>query len=544
MIVTLIFDNNYMGMKERIKWYLKSLFEAKNNKCFIITHEYLHKRYDELQGNVPERFFEEFEMERLSRDEYDAISKGVVPDEIFIEHKKIMGSRTQQLFDLFENRNRKVEECVTELIERELKRRGDHRIEALFCCTATYKSFWYLGEYYQCPVITYTFSAIRKMHGYQQTLYTAYPDRSLFSGEWIKENFEQYKKEENKKIVLSKRELLGLFGKKHNLPLLKLLNWKPHYELGICTFPNGFEPSSFLERRYTDDDLLYDAKEIFDSSEIRFRAHPLQYDYLGVSRENLKNDPATFILGCKRIAAVQSQILLKAALWNRCVYMNKDLLSLKFLCTDSLLDNTPCDVEKLNYYIFVFLVPSKLMYDTDYWRWRLTYPSETEIFHKHWSYYKKYFDLDESVMNDRTEKERFRYLLEKRNCESNLIQDLLDDNMEFDVDDSALLSKCSVYYGDVLVHELFCLNKLENGRICSNFQLLRGELDKPVNKIRFYPFIDIGGSAAIEKLNINDQLEIEGKWTSRFYPKNEGYELFSLEKNLCDYINISIMWKR
>ena len=147
-------------------------------------------------------------------------------------------------------------------------------------------------------------------------------------------------------------------------------------------------------------------------------------------------------------------------------------------------------------------------------------------------------------MNDRTEKERFRYLLEKRNCESNLIQDLLDDNMEFDVDDSALLSKCSVYYGDVLVHELFCLNKLENGRICSNFQLLRGELDKPVNKIRFYPFIDIGGSAAIEKLNINDQLEIEGKWTSRFYPKNEGYELFSLEKNLCDYINISIMWKR
>ena len=544
MFVTFIFDNNYMGMKERIKWYLKSLYEAKNNKHFIITHEYLHKHYDELQRNMAERFFKEFEMERLTRDEYNSISKGFVPDEIFAEHKKIMGTRTDQLFDLFQNRNRKIEECIVELIEQELENRGEHKVDAIFCCTATYKSFWSLGEHYHCPVITYTFSAIKRMHGYQQTLYTAYPDKSVFCGEWLRENFEQYKKEEDQKIILSNRELLALFGKRHNLPLLKIINRNPQYELGICTFPNAFEPSSFLKCHYTDDDLLYDAKEFFEFSEIKFRAHPLQYDYLGVSRENLKNDPATFILGCKRIAAVQSQILLKAALWNRCIYMSRDLLGLKFLCTDSFLDNTPCDIERLNYYIFVFLIPSELMYDTDYWHWRLTYPSEYEIFQRHWSYYEKYFDLDDSIMNNASEKDRFRYLLEKRCCEKKLIRELLDDSLEFDVDDGALLSKCSFYYGDTLVRELFCLNKLEDGKLCSNFQLAQGELNLPVNEIRFYPFIDVGGSAVIEKLKINEKLETNGKWNTRFYPKNNGYEVFSLAKNVDDHISISILWKQ
>ena len=45
MFVSIIFDTEYMGMGERIKWFLKNLSKAKENEIFIITHEYLDKNH-------------------------------------------------------------------------------------------------------------------------------------------------------------------------------------------------------------------------------------------------------------------------------------------------------------------------------------------------------------------------------------------------------------------------------------------------------------------------------------------------------------------
>lgn len=520
MFVSIILDTEYMGMGERHKWFLKNLSHAKENDWLVITHEHLGKHYQEYAENCAERFFDEFEMRRLSNEEYDKIHKGFVPDEIFENKENELGSRTELLMYLFQERYVELEQCLTQIIDSELKQRHGDKVEGIFNCLDCFASIRYLGDYYNCYVIPYVFSAIRKVHGYQQTLYMTSMDGSLYSCNEGRRRYNKFESEKHNSIIFSRRELLTIFGKEHNIPLLKSLNSNPKYEIGVCA--NAWSVNhDFLKFKYTDDDIYYESKKKFPMEKIITRVHPMGYDNMGVSRESLKNDPVSFILSCKRITGVCSQMLLKAILWNRAVYMKGEFLQFSFLCEKDVESEDIVDIIPLNYYILGYLVPSELMFDIEYWRWRIEKnPSEQEIYSRHLDFYLKYFELDSNIIHSESEKERFLYLLRKKSCAEDLIDYLLDEDIPNNINYDVLLSKLEVGSNFAVDYSLSRVNQYIEGKVYSEFIV---DCKEKIDFLRFYPFVDVGGNAKINYIKL-DSASILERGSFTYYSKKNGYE--------------------
>ncbi|MBD5538124.1 MAG: hypothetical protein HDQ99_21275 [Lachnospiraceae bacterium] len=528
MFVTIILDTEYMGMGERHKWFFKNLSHAKANNWLVITHEYLARHYEEYVERCAERFYDEFEMRKLDEEEYRQISKGFVPDEIFMSKEKEMGSRTEFLAYLFQERYMELEQCLISIIDEELQKRAGEKVEGIFNCLDCFQSIQYLGEYYNCPVIPYVFSAIRKVHGYQQTLYMTSMDGNIASSGDGKRRYEKFKAEGGTAEVFSRRELLALLGKEHNIPLIKLLDCIPKYEMGVCGGAYNVN-HTFWRFKYTDDDIYYECKQKYSMEEIKTRMHPMVYDSLGIGRESMKNDPVSFILSCKRVTSVQSQILLKAMLWNRAVYMKGDLLQFSFLCEKTPESTNKVDIAPLNYYIFGFLIPSEFMFDTEYWRWRIKEnPSEHEIYDRHLGYILKCLGIDTNIIYGGEEKERFLHLLQKRNCAEDLINDLLEEEVPADIHFDVLSSKLEIGKDSAVLHSLNRLNRYADGKVYSRFVV---NCENGADFLRFYPFADVGGSAKINYLQVDGSCIVREKGYI-YYPKKNGYKA-------CDHIDLT-----
>lgn len=527
MFVTIILDTEYMGMGERHKWFLKNLSHAKANDWLVITHEHLGKHYEEYVKCCAERFYDEFEMRKLDEEEYRQISKGFVPDEIFAFKEKEMGSRTEFLAYLFQERYAELEQYLISVIDEELQKREGEKVEGILNCLDCFRSIQYLGEYYKCPVIPYVFSAIRKVHGYQQTLYMTSMDGSLYSSVDGEKKYNKFKAEKQEGIIFSRRELLTLLGKEQNIPFLKLLHCAPKYEIGVCA--EAYRTNhNFLKFKYTDDDIYYECKQKYSMPEIVTRIHPMVYDSMGIGREHLKNDPVSFILSCRRITSVQSQMLLKALLWNRTVYMKSDFLQLSFLCEKDIESTNKADLASLNYYIFGFLIPSEFMFDVEYWRWRIyENPSEHEIYKRHLGYILKYLEIEEDIIYNGEEKERFLYLLQKRNCAEDLINDLLEEEVPTDIHFDVLASKLEIGKDSAVLHTLNRLNRYTDGKVYSRFVV---NCENGADFLRFYPFSDVGGSARINYLQVDGSCIAKEKGYV-YYSKKNGYEA-------CDHIDL------
>lgn len=539
MFVTVILDTEYMGMGERHKWFLKNLSHAMENNYFVITHEHLEKYYHEYAENCAERFYQEFEMRRLTDKEYKEIRKGFIPDEIFEKKEKELGSRTECIMYLFQERYLELEQYMIQLIDTELKKRSEEKIEGIFNCLDCFASVKYLGDYYDCPVIPYVFSAIRKVHGYQQTLYMTSMNGNLYSGEEGEKRYKQFKVEKQEELIFSRRELLTMFGKQQNIPLLKLLNCEPEYEIGVCAAAWKVN-HNFLKFKYTDDDIYYECKKVYPAKQVKTRMHPLTYDDMGVGREHFRNDPVSFFLSCKRIASVESQILLKAILWNRTVFAKGGFLPFSFLCEKDMKSTKKAEIRALNYYIFGFLVPSEMMFDTNYWKWRIEeHPSEHEIYQRHLAYYIKNLGLEEKSLCSKNETERFSYLLYKRNCPEDLIADLLDEIVPEDLNYEVLYSKLELGRDSTIENHFNRMNHYKDGKVASKFIV---ECKNTMEFLRFYPFVDIGGKAKINVIKIDGKDILKNK-EFVYYPKRNGYiECNNLELSSQRHI-IDVEWE-
>jgi len=542
MFVSIILDTEYYGMEGRDKWFLKNLSHAKENNCMIITHEQLRQCYKRCAENCAERFYKEFEMRKLSEKEYEEIKKGFVADRIFEELETRFVSRTEMLLYLFEKRYEPLEEEIIRLIDEELEKNGDDKVEAIFNCLDCFPSVLYLGEYYKCPVIPYCFSAIRKMHGYRQTLYMAGPEGSFRAPNKVVKEYETYLEAGEKLLSFSRRELLALFGKEKNLPLLRLLDSEPQYELGICKTPNGIYPWAFLRFQYTDADVYYEARKRFEASHIIVRDHPnipWNGTEKGPRKEHQRNDPLSFILSCKRVATVESQLPLKALLWNRTVYMKGELAAFECMCEKDMESTAKADVNALNFYIFGYLIPAELMFDRGYWGWRLKdHPTPYEVYKKHLAFYLGEFDLDEETMRNMTEEERFRYILTGRKCSPLLIEELVRNKAPENVNYDVLYSKIVLQSTEGTAQEVVCINEVVQGEVSSVF---RFEADNTYHGIDFYPFVDVGGFAEIRKLRV-DGIETTFEGELQYFEKANGRKRLECEVT-SEFHEVIVEWK-
>jgi hypothetical protein len=256
-----------------------------------------------------------------------------------------------------------------------------------------------------------------------------------------------------------------------------------------------------------------------------------------IDRLEMQNDPAAFILSCRRITSVCSQITLKGMLWNRTVIMKKNTLPFSFMCEKDYSSSNKTDLKFLNYYIFCYLIPSELMFDIDYWEWRLTKPKESDIYKRHLNFYCREFSIKKDDLFNSNKEERFKKILLSRGCNSHFLNQLLITDMDIEVDYNAATSKFRI--GKV---DYWILNKkAKNGKISSEI-----EITDSINDIIFYPFMDKAAFVRIDNIIFSkNNLAINNlEYPSEFiyYSKGEGINLKFDRENQAKY-SIVIEWK-
>ena len=300
-------------------------------------------------------------------------------------------------------------------------------------------------------------------------------------------------------------------------------------------------PQVFKNKRYTDDDVFYECKSLFGSDKLKVRSHAAHLNDIQVDRNEVHNDPASTILSCKRITAVHSQILLKALLWERTAVTKTNCLPFTYLCEKDYTSEKKASIRGLNYYLFAYLIPGDLMFSDKYWKWRLTNPSETEIYERHLDFLLNTLDIDGELLFSLQGKERFRYLLECRNCDAQLIDSLLNnellENVNWDVASSKFeveMESGSKSYWRIDVENA-------DGSLSTNLTV---KVIK-ATKISFCPLVDVAGFVRLKSIVINGEKRcLDNACTDFvFIPKTNGAFDFLVSDPFSGLLKIECVWE-
>lgn len=538
MVVSVVLNTEYMKTEERFKWFLKNVSFARNNDVLIVTHECLKKNMTELVSGVAERFYDEFEMCKISPEEIQKINICYIPDILFEKIYEKKKSQTQWILELSNHRNEEMENYVIARIDEELRKRGEEKPEYIQNCLHVFESIRYIAKYYDCPLIPYVFSAVRKVHGYMQTLYMANFADDLFCTDAVKKMYWEYETHTPDFPVLTKKEILALLGKKRNLPLLPLLNSKGTYEMGVILEGFHMIPQTFQIDGVTDDDLYFESKRYYTESDIISRVHPLRMDQMGATRAYTRNDPATFILNCKRLATVQSQMILKVAMWNRVPCVLGDSLPYAFLFRKDFRSELPVSDEDLNFILFCCMVPDSLMFDRKYWKWRMKNPSPCELMLKHLHEILSNLGYEESILF--AQENRLEKILAGRGCTTREIELVTRNGSMENMDGDYLTSRLQVKMGSGSTKDYYCLNQRESdGALYSCFFV---ESEETVSECKLLLLDDVAGFVQVEKVLV-DGVEVNMESKMQFCPKGTSKNIVPMIGKDKQYFKMEIFWK-
>ena len=542
MFVSIVLNTEFFDYASRKMWFLKNLFHCKENGWVLITHEYIKNHFEELQDSISDRFLDEFEMRRFTLEEIRDVEQYYIPDTIFDTLEKKCGSRTDMLLELSTNTYPELEKYLQSIFDQIKEKHPSERIEGIFHCLEGYETLKRIANINNCPLIKYSFAAFRKPHGYRQTLYNVNIESDYWDSCESQKRYNHYLEENMGNIpVFTNEEIITIIGKEHTLPLIKLINSRPSHQIGVCCERYYITPPIFKKRRYTDDDIFYECRSLFKTSELKVRSHAGRLNEIHIDRSGIHNDPASFILSCKRIVAVQSQILLKSLLWKRTTIMKYDNLSFAFLCQRNLVSDEVANIRGLNYYIFCFLIPSELMFSDDYWKWRLTNPSETEIYWKHLNFLFSELGIDREKLLSLQGKDRYKYLLEARHCDKQLIDNLLSDEIVDNINWDVASSQFDVETLDGKKTYWRIDTENEDGSLTSKLSI---DVDGATS-VHFYPLYDVAGFAKLNEVKANGKKITldQGMTTYKFMPKNKGCYELPMSETSGNHLEIECNWE-
>lgn len=534
MFISVVIKSEYTQYAYRDNFYMKNLKHALENNWIIITNEYIGKHFFEMQDKVQDRFIKEFEMKRFTPEEVASVEQYYIPDAIFDDKEKEFGSRTEMLFYLTEQAFPELEACLSDMIEQIKQKHPNEKIDGMFYCAETCQPFRNVCAKYDIPLIPYCFSAFKIPHGYRQTLYYANTKGYLYNSDECELRYRNYLTEPIANIpIFSNRELVAMIGKERTLPLIQLMHHATQYEMGVCCECYEIIPQFFAGNIYSDDDIFYECNELYSPEQIKVRSHAMQLDKIQVNRTIVHNDPASYILSCKRLAAVRSQIMLKVLLWGRTGINRKNTHAFSFMCEKDYSSTSVADIKAVNYYIICYLIPADLMFSKEYWDWRMTNPKETEIYQHHLKFYIDKLNLPQTILTEQDEPTRFKSILQSRGCDDELIRILIEDNQNFEIDYNTASSRIVVNG-----KSYWRLNKIENA--VRHFHI---ELNESADTIDFYPLDDVAGCAKLVSVKVDGKsLEVSQYEDFKYIPKVSGHYSLPIAKSENKLV-IDICWE-
>ena len=273
-------------------------------------------------------------------------------------------------------------------------------------------------------VIEMEFSTIRQPFYNDLVSYFQYSDK-YSTGEFVS-RYNRFVEENNDTLpILTRKEILALFLSKDNINFINKMDDPIVYELGIALgLKKDFE--SRATGCMSNTDIIQHFKPYYKNNSVVYRTHPGE-PYVFKNKVNLDNsfNSADFILKCKRVASVLSNIGYEAMLFGKTSYIMGDMPYASFGANSCLIEEEVVDLKRLNYITFAFFAPYKLMLDKDYLDWRDSNPSESEIYMRHLKYYFENRNIDLSILKERGIN-RLETILKCMNYKN--VKELLNDN--------------------------------------------------------------------------------------------------------------------
>ena len=379
---------------------------VKKKKGPIITHErYFNNPLQISHIKSVEAFGSEMKYTIPSISELNSIGKYSISQEF--ENDLISDYETQMdcWKDILLNENEKLSHLIKTLFN-QIEKDYNEKIDAVICFYAPV-SLRKVAKDRNIPVIFNERTSFRP----PMFVSVGYFDlkENYGKGE-LEERYKRFLVEAKEKTIsiLERKEILALLFTSRGLNYLNLIDKiKPSKELGICSV--GENAVIFKEGLFTLNELSHEALKIYLPEHIAYRDRT-------DNRTSLE-----FILDCKRIASVHSNMSFDAMLLGRtsCSYGNSPFAFMANKGIKDIKENI-APLEFVNFVVFGYFVPWELLRDEEYIRWRLTKPTEIEIYNRHLEYYLTKRGLDATLLSLKNE-ERLTFILENQNVKTDKI---------------------------------------------------------------------------------------------------------------------------
>lgn len=391
MFLPIVLEPFHMSMDNYYWIYLKYLFEAYKNGWAIISHRRFidYHIVNPQKIELKEEFYAKHEYRILTEEELDKVRRYVIEEEIFQNLIEEKGSKLEAMMFLIKERYEPLERLIESII---LEIEKEEKIEGILNWQVHFKSVRCVAQRHNIPIIVNEYGPLR-FPVYRTTGCICKKD--IHMSDEVKVRYRQFLEEQkNSKVpILSRRELLSLFLLPDQFDKIEYLHKKSDWEIGIV----GTSPVSavlYSKSFYDDLQLINDLRQVYRDRDILFRKHPgigdpYQADYYYIKNYDKSVSSLEFVTDCKRIASVHSSVIFEAMLYGKPTFSKCDLSQYAYKCEHNYEKKyaLPVEEEFLCFILFSYLVPYEIMLNEEYLRWRLTEPSESDIYMRNLKYY-------------------------------------------------------------------------------------------------------------------------------------------------------------
>lgn len=410
MFVPFVFDMYTYRPALRLWTFYKGLDFAKETGSVVVANEvycrtpvsvFLREGRSEAENGVFANKMADYQPPKET--DWPFQQAYVIPDSLLQEIVGEKESIADAYTDLLTRSDPRLVPFLDGLIEQIEKDRGE-KIEGFLSFQAALPSLEVVAKERGIPVIHWELGCWR----YPNYLNTAYWDlEDLYGGQSVEKRWQRFcaERQEKEFPILSKQECLALLLERENLYLVDEYGRTPVKKVGAALGYATMELTA-KKSKLNDSELLYQMEKAYGLQNVLIRKHPgdpygAQYPIYAAAMEAAGRSTPEFVLDCETVISLMSGSCMEAMLFNRKAITLFPSPSY-FASGHKIGEEGVCLGEDfISFFAFCYLVPLEYMSDPDYFRWRLTMPTEREIYLKHLKFYLEKKGLSPSLIEKR-----------------------------------------------------------------------------------------------------------------------------------------------
>lgn len=411
MIVPVIVSLNPVADGKMYTWvFIKAVSFARKYHWPVIAQKQYFDDIENIKGFFSENLLEHFEYEMIGKQDLQKIVPVVIPEEIEKRYIDKFPSQTDAYLSSIKNAWDEMEQFFEQAVDR-LEKDAGEKIEAFY--TLPNQAFLEnAARRKQIPVIHFEWGPFRPAM-YRKTAYFDF--YHVVMG--LRERYENFiKNQEDKQVpMFTRQEILALFLEKDYLQYV-YANRQPSYEMGVATgYTTIGEYSAYNMVSLME--IQSKVAKKFHEDEVCWRMHPEdpQHAQLSVKNRSDHKNTADFILDCKRVLSMSSNVIFEAMMFDRAGYdIGFSHYSFQGNHKIDLLEDKKPDIRFLNFAVFSYFIPYEFLNSPEYIRFRLSRPAETEIYNYHLHYYLNVWGIKRDILK---EKDKLQIIMQARGFE-------------------------------------------------------------------------------------------------------------------------------